>query len=1026
RLLLWSLQDTPLPDGWSSPHPVEVASLTMPTLASSSAPGAPLAAVGLGAVSSVGYYHSDGRGAPSEIQAVMCSSDGHITVVTARVQRDNVRAKFVFRNVRAVALPLIRGPPASRAVIGGSVAPPDGSMGGGEGGKRGPGADGGVGVGGGVVPHPNLPLIAEVSPQGNGRRILVHSWVNGGSHLQCIPCRPRGPWDGYQGHAVGSGPEARPGTGAWAGTGAGAGAIKGKAKAEAERGQGDGRGAAGGRKDRVARLFSDLEQKVKSGGELSFVPYALPALDLDDAATLTLPTTRLSGGPPGQGKDKPQSATLGLVLAPGPREDMGQRRVTHAMWVADWLGVEGLAPMLAVVEEGGSVAGDAEPVGSEGIGRGQGPREALAAVVKTTLTSTLRLFELDDGQQQQQQQQPVALRGRAARPGAGSGARAGVRAAGAKAGAGVRTGTQAWEKMVRLPLDAKYGLGLTLEFEEGKVVVASFVRHPDTGDMLPAEASGRVNPGDRLVEIDGVSVEGVGIDKATSLIREARRNTLEGCALTISLTLREPEEDVPVAVASGTASSGHFLLHRELTRSKSPRPRAGWYAHGSVKRLGSTGGGGSRRGHRLSGAVTGAGGGGSSRQGTDASRRSLQWVSVGMAALPRFRSCVLLPWLDLGAGADGVARAGGGTGLGQCPPLRWDDAAWAEMGVYAPGDGRRSRRGVLLGFQPLDPEACEGSGHVVATLLELRAGAGGGLAVEELCRAPLAAGHEPLTFNREKLPPGAPSSAYGVALAACRDGWVRQWCLLRGGGGGAEQGKGSWLLKSLDLCQPFHHHREASGIEGTGMGVAAGAGAGGGAGERGLVSLPSVHLIAAASPSLLAVVGWCHRGQAGGAETGRGAPKQGPGGVEQGPMAVEKDPILEVWACPSAYPKGHFRRECELPLGSLGDGEVAQGLCWAGPEAGDERGAAVSGHCLCVSVGGFVTVFAREQMRGGEGASGEASLRAIRRYGSKGVRGGGEQQGGERVEWVWHPILRVTSPSSLLSCHTAGLREFCQ
>ncbi|CAM9541789.1 unnamed protein product, partial [Choristocarpus tenellus] len=119
RLLLWSLQDTPLPDGWSKPQPVEVASLALPSLAAhtegvnidsvvasqlglSIESGSPVAR----AVSAVGYYHSDGRGAPSEVQAVACSGNGQVTVVTARVQRDRVRAKYIFRNVRSVALPL--------------------------------------------------------------------------------------------------------------------------------------------------------------------------------------------------------------------------------------------------------------------------------------------------------------------------------------------------------------------------------------------------------------------------------------------------------------------------------------------------------------------------------------------------------------------------------------------------------------------------------------------------------------------------------------------------------------------------------------------------------------------------------------------------------------------------------------------------------------------------------------------------------------------------------------------------------
>lgn len=40
--------------------------------------------------------------------------------------------------------------------------------------------------------------------------------------------------------------------------------------------------------------------------------------------------------------------------------------------------------------------------------------------------------------------------------------------------------------------------------------------------MLPAEASGRMRPGDELVEINGHSVEGLNAEEATALIRQVR------------------------------------------------------------------------------------------------------------------------------------------------------------------------------------------------------------------------------------------------------------------------------------------------------------------------------------------------------------------------------------------------------------------------------------------------------------------------------------------------------------------------
>lgn len=52
--------------------------------------------------------------------------------------------------------------------------------------------------------------------------------------------------------------------------------------------------------------------------------------------------------------------------------------------------------------------------------------------------------------------------------------------------------------------------------------VATFVKHPDTNEMLPAEASGRIRPGDELVDINGHSVEGLNVEEAMTLIRHVR------------------------------------------------------------------------------------------------------------------------------------------------------------------------------------------------------------------------------------------------------------------------------------------------------------------------------------------------------------------------------------------------------------------------------------------------------------------------------------------------------------------------
>lgn len=56
--------------------------------------------------------------------------------------------------------------------------------------------------------------------------------------------------------------------------------------------------------------------------------------------------------------------------------------------------------------------------------------------------------------------------------------------------------------------------------------VSTFVKHPDTSEMLPAEASGRMRPGDQLVDINGHGVEGLNAEEATSLIRQVKTGWL--------------------------------------------------------------------------------------------------------------------------------------------------------------------------------------------------------------------------------------------------------------------------------------------------------------------------------------------------------------------------------------------------------------------------------------------------------------------------------------------------------------------
>lgn len=48
------------------------------------------------------------------------------------------------------------------------------------------------------------------------------------------------------------------------------------------------------------------------------------------------------------------------------------------------------------------------------------------------------------------------------------------------------------------------------------------MKHPDTSEMLPAQASGRIRPGDELVDINGHAIEGLNAEEATALIRQVR------------------------------------------------------------------------------------------------------------------------------------------------------------------------------------------------------------------------------------------------------------------------------------------------------------------------------------------------------------------------------------------------------------------------------------------------------------------------------------------------------------------------
>lgn len=481
---------------------------------------------------------------------------------------------------------------------------------------------------------------------------------------------------------------------------------------------------------------------------------------------------------------------------------------------------------------------------------------------------------------------------------------------------------------------------------------------------------------------------------------------MEGGAVSLELTFRESTPKPGTAAAAS------------LSTNRSPKPRTGWYARGSSKKAGSG---------RGSSAGSAAAAGWAS---TDADKQPLRWRSFGSDEVPAFETCTLLPWLGESGGEEEEGAAGTGLGLGAggkgSSPLV--EGRWAEIGVYPPGDRRRGREALLLGYRParVSPSPSksfggggdDGEGYVVALLV--RVAPEGGVAVAEVCRAPLEEGKHPVAFNREKTPPGAPTNGRATAEAVCADGWVRRWCvscahtsaneskdLDKGMGKGKGESKlgnkqATFALSRVDICQPFG-------------GPAASDGGGG--------APPLAALVAVASPTLLAVA------RSVGPSQGRPAPATAPASASPEPSsgAGAQPPMVEVWSCAKTpYPRSVFKKEGAVSLpGLLRSGQKVEGMCWVSPEAGDERGAAVCGHCLCVSVAGCVTVLARERRQPVLSAKGFPGLTGAPAQGGSAAAAAGVTAGVEG-DWVWSPVFRVANPSSLLTCRTAGLRDFCQ
>lgn len=477
---------------------------------------------------------------------------------------------------------------------------------------------------------------------------------------------------------------------------------------------------------------------------------------------------------------------------------------------------------------------------------------------------------------------------------------------------------------------------------------------------------------------------------------------MEGGAITLELTFREATP----SPGATPARSG----------SRSPKPRTGWYRS-------------SRRAGR-SPSATPAG----EWASTDADQQSLRWHQVGTADIPALQTCVLLPWAVDGVVASADKEEQTADGIDQdCT-----NGPWTELGVYPPGDGRKRRQGLLMGFHSAGAESASstsgGEGYVVALLVE--AAAKGGVRVTELCRAPLEEGREPVVLNQEKIPPGTPASGRAAVEAVCADGWIRRWYVTsrapasskgdNQGSGGAEACKKCTCfdVRTVDLCRPFRdgdaRERLPTKVDSSAIATTA-------ATMTTTATVREVELIAVASATLLAVARRVNP-QGTYESTGCSHPSSSLAGVSkaEGPSnairgaavwsSPEPRPTVEVWSCSTApYPRDQFWKEGPVTLRNFRDDQAIEGMCWVTPEVGDERGATVGGHCLCVSVGGTVLVLARERRKQPQAEPGMSTAAESSDDGTS-----------KRSEWTWSPVFRVANPCSLLNSHTAGLRDFCQ
>ena len=480
----------PLPDGRTIPEPVEVASLPFSWLVGLSGGAATAAAAaaaasrsssahGVPQISAVGYYDAQGAdGAPTEVQVVARAAGDTIAVITARVHRATARSRYVFRNTRSVVLPLGQAgggtAPGRLPTRSGRVSGAAGAAGAAQS-KSKKGAKASLPEG---VCHPNLPLLArldrgegEASGAG-GWAVEVHSWVNGGSHLQCIPCKPRGSGKGQLGHTAG----AEPASSGDEGGARGLVVSPGSSGGFDDSSDSDAKG-----RDKVAPVFGELAQKVRSGDELSFIPYALPSL------TLTCRSRQeRSSGDASPGVDAVCYCGAGAACG-----GQARGRIRLALWMSDWIGAEALPPALAVMDDKSRLhvfelddgASSTEPPSSDDGGGGGGDTfsakggdrlDPNALTVGKRMTSSKSssgsLASLSNNSRHLHMKDMIDQDSKEGGERASSPARMSRRAR-AEFGGPPSLGEDRppVEKTVVLPLDSKYGLGLTLAFEGNRV-----------------------------------------------------------------------------------------------------------------------------------------------------------------------------------------------------------------------------------------------------------------------------------------------------------------------------------------------------------------------------------------------------------------------------------------------------------------------------------------------------------------------------------------------------------------------------